>query len=135
MKYLINLGGMKCATNTLYHLLAQHPEIESSYPKELNFFVDAGNSSCQEYESCFNIKAQTRCLFEATTQYMKYPISPDASVNMDIMGSNIQFTALLRDPLERLESHIYHVLARNQPPHKSIVSFPLRLSVRGITSN
>jgi len=114
MKYLINLGGMKCATNSLYHLLAQHPEIEPSYPKELNFFVEASNSSYQEYESCFNIKAQTRCLFEASTQYMKYPISPDASENMDIIRSNVQFTALLRDPLERLESHIYHVLARNK---------------------
>ena len=60
LPHFLIVGAMKSGTTSLYHYLAQHPQLEPSYIKEVRFFF-ANNFQKGEawYRAYFSLKINT----------------------------------------------------------------------------
>jgi len=45
---IINIGGMKCGTTSLFHYMRAHPEVGTSRFKQTYFFNDRGKSRSEQ---------------------------------------------------------------------------------------
>jgi hypothetical protein len=118
---LFLIGAMKSGTTYLSGLLAAHPAIFMSTPKEPSFFVDpqdllrvwptAGKEgylrSAESYLGLFAAAGNAAIVGEASTSYSQLPLFP--GVPERILGFNPQarFIYLMRDPVERTISHYW----------------------------
>lgn len=124
--FALIIGAMKCGTTSLFHYLAQHPEICPSRVKEPNFFADDDNwaKGSQWYQSLWNWNpAKHKVALEASTFYTKMPLRPSAAARIATMRGRFRFIYVLRDPIERIESHY---------AHGEIFDVPLRPLAEGV---
>jgi hypothetical protein len=106
--YLIILGAMKCGTTSLFSCLSEHPEICPSVVKEPEFFSGTLNEKypVKHYEDLWHFDIdQHKYVMEATTGYTKYPAEKDVPRKILEYGIRPKFIYIVRDPLERIESH------------------------------
>lgn len=117
------IGAMKSGTTSLFHCLAQHPELIPAYRKEVHYFdqTDADFASrtgnLTWYQSHFPIKAMIRprsLIYEATPKYLCH-LSSAKRISMVI--PNTRLVLLLRNPTQRAISH-YFYRGRNPPDPK-----------------
>ena len=113
--FALIIGAMKAGTTSLFNYLAEHPEIAASKIKEPNFFTDAEKWSrgLSWYESLWNWKPEIhRVAMEASTAYTKLPSFSNAAQRIAHMSTNghprFKFIYIMRDPIERIESHHAH---------------------------
>jgi flagellar biosynthesis GTPase FlhF len=106
------IGGKKCGTTFLYHLLTQHPLVERAAGKEVHFFNRSFDEGIEWYRRCFPTprwKAGRRSITgEATPEYLTHPLAPK---RMAEVIPQARLTALLRNPVDRAYSD-YHQQAR-----------------------
>ena len=106
---LFILGAPKCGTTSMALWLSQHPAIAMSRIKEPHHYnTDMGNRTVtdrREYETLFDISAQTRVLAEASTWYL---YSDAAVPNILADHPDAKFVAMTRDPVEMAISLYYH---------------------------
>lgn len=112
MQNVFLIGGMKCATNTLYHALRSHPVVATPERKELDYFVKPGRD--RPYAAHFDITSTTELTLDGTTQYSKYPQFRHIPEMIRSMNPNARIIYLVRDPLNRYESNIAHHIAREE---------------------
>lgn len=121
---LFLIGAQKAGTTTLAYLLAQHPEIQLSQPKEPNFFADRYEKGWAWYRSCFAPASatapQASVLLDASTSYTMAALEGGRAASqsagpLDIVPRRIRgcvpdarFIYLLRDPVERTISAYRH---------------------------
>jgi hypothetical protein len=71
------IGGKKCGTTFLYHLLSQHPYVEPASSKELHFFNRFFDEGVEWYRRCFpapRLQYGRRTITgEGTPEYFSYP--------------------------------------------------------------
>lgn len=120
--FAILIGAMKAGTTTLFHRLAQHPQIAPSRRKEPDFFSqDAWPRSLADYQTLWPDwdPDEHHVALEASTTYTKRPrrpaIAPRVAQLVDEHGIDVRFIYSLRDPLDRIRSHMTHALAGNDP--------------------
>lgn len=122
--YAIIIGAMKSGTTTLHHLLSQHPEIAVSKKKETDFFVKNG-PDVAAYEAIFpslDKDVHAYCL-DSSTSYAKHAAqSPIPSRIAELPGRK-QLFYIMRNPVERIDSHIAHNVAKGRWDE---VSYPRR---------
>jgi hypothetical protein len=74
------IGGRKCGTTFLYHLLPQHPHVERAAVKEVQFFNRSFDEGVEWYRRCFpqpRWKDGRRSITgEATPEYLSSPPFP-----------------------------------------------------------
>lgn len=132
------IGAQKCATTTLYTLLATHPMLQGSWPKETHFFsFDADwRHNLSRYHALFEQRPRS-LYFEASTTYTFpsrqelglppyggrpfrigkqgafHPIH-NASIAEDLHAYNpdLKFIYLVRRPIKRIVSAYMHAYAR-----------------------
>lgn len=105
------VGAMKSGTTTLYAYLAQHPEIaENHQGKEPEFF-----SATEPPTDLDGYRRQwlprpfvRRIALEASTGYAKVPTFPNVAQRLAALPQKKHVVFIMRDPLERVESHIAH---------------------------
>lgn len=114
---------MKSGTTSLFNYLEQHPEISPCRQKEPHFFSTASNfeRGVEYYQSLWNWdKERHKIALEASTSYtglkstfVAGKINSAASIARYQEDYNFQFKFiyLMRDPIERLESHYNHLKA------------------------
>lgn len=110
--YVIIIGAMKAGTTSLFELLALHPKIAPSTPKEPGFFAfdDIHQKGFEWYESLFDFDPGRHVYgLEATTDYTKYPYCKGVAERMTASGRNFKLMYIMRHPLRRIESHARHV--------------------------
>lgn len=111
------IGAAKSGTTSLYHYLAQHPEIYMSPVKEPRFFALESHSldfsgpgggwrtetrtTIEGYEQLFDGVRGERAVGEASVIYLIHPRAPGAIADR-IPGARL--VAVLRDPAERAYS-------------------------------
>lgn len=100
------IGGQRCATTYLWHLLDKHPEIEMARPMrpEPKYFLDVANSdrSRADYASRY-FASDTPLRGEKSTSYS----DNDAALRGILqIFPKARFVMLLRDPVERAISNI-----------------------------
>jgi hypothetical protein len=108
------VGAMKCGTTSLYEYVAQHPEIAPCVEKEPNFFAprDGGVGSIEAYESLWDWRPERHELaLDGSTHYTKVPEFPDAAEQIAQVDRDFRFVYLVRNPVDRIESHITHGLS------------------------
>lgn len=115
----IVIGAAKSGTTSLYHYLAQHPEIYMSPVKEPRFFALEGHSldfpgqpvppsvrtttrtTLESYEQLFAGVRSERAVGEASVIYLPHPRAPEAIARRI---PDVRLIAVLRDPAERAYS-------------------------------
>ncbi|MGL5834106.1 MAG: sulfotransferase family protein [Waterburya sp.] len=118
--FALIIGSMKSGTTSLFNYLAQHPEISGCQRKEPNFFSydDRWNQGfswyLQEWPD-WNPKVHKIAL-EATINYTKYPIYPNAAERIYQLRNkaDFKFIYVVRNPLERIESQYTYELGSNR---------------------
>ena len=109
------IGTQKGGTTSLYHYLAQHPDILPSFDQEVHFF-DGGRDPETDtfargeawYRRHFLPREKMRPserTFESSPLYMFNPLVPQRIA--DVLPK-VRLIALLRNPTERAISHYHH---------------------------
>lgn len=144
---LFLVGAMKSGTTTLHELLAQHPEISMSEPKEPCYFVSPEQLKAlwpemwrmgfwkdeASYLALFKDKQQAKYFGESSTDYSKRPGIDGVAEKIAAFNPEARFIYIMRDPIERTLSHYWHMVehrgelrapleAIQQDPHYTEVS-------------
>ena len=101
----LGLGTQKGGTTTLHRLLRKHPDVFLPACKEVHFFDQNYNSGEAWYREHFAAaRADQRC-GDITPFYLFHPDVP-GRIYQDI--PNARLIVLLRDPVERAISQVFH---------------------------
>lgn len=108
--YTIIIGAMKSGTTTLHFNLAQHPGIVTGTAKELDFFACRKNPDVTSYEALFPCldKAVHAYTLDSSPNYTKTRKWSCAPRCIAALPGHKRLIYLLRNPIERIESHIAH---------------------------
>jgi hypothetical protein len=114
---MLIIGARKCGTTSLAYYLDQHPEIQISARKELNYFSDAGWSDrvawyCSQFDRGVTVSA------EASTVYTTFPLATGVPKRVSDMLPDVKLIYLVGDPLERMISHwiMWHTKESDRDP-------------------
>ena len=115
---LLIVGAMKCATTTLYELLAAHIQIYEPEVKEPAFLARRNYSAgkCKElYNQLFANAGSALYRIEGSTGYTMRPrIDHCAERARQILGPEVRIIYMIREPLGRIQSHYKHLLRSGQ---------------------
>lgn len=108
------VGACKSGTTTFYEDLAAHPESAMPDIKEpdiLHKAVDA-NHAIELWTQHFKRTQHGKVRGEGSTYYTMTPEFPDVSqLAREVMGKNGKIIYIVRDPIERIVSHLAHDFA------------------------
>ena len=106
--FALIIGAMKCGTTSLFSYLAQHPQIAACTKKEPCFFSTNRNWS-KGFEWYCNLwnwdRNQHKIALESSTSYTRIPKYLNASERIATIDKNFKFIYIIRNPLDRIESH------------------------------
>ena len=116
--FVLIIGAMKCGTTSLFSYLAQHPQIAACRKKETFFFSadNCWNKGFDWYQSLWDWNPNIhKIALEASVDYTRIPTYPNAAERIATLTdkANFKFIYIMRNPLERIESHYTHGLAQN----------------------
>jgi hypothetical protein len=120
-RHFIIIGAMKAGTTTLFRLLERHPLLcptfaetpESSFTKEINYFSNLfqPEDTPLHYDWRFPFDASEHAwTLDASPNYAKLKKSRPVAPRMAALGAELRLAYILRDPVDRIESHIAHML-------------------------
>lgn len=93
-------------------MLSRHSQICGSNPKEPYFFTQGGLEKA-DFEVLFTVTSQTVYQMDGSTDYTKAPFVDGVPERikdyLDKYGQQARFIYILRDPIERISSHLRHV--------------------------
>lgn len=103
---------MKCGTTSLFNYLAAHPAVAACRTKEPDHF-SSDDFDPDDKESYFALwdwdPDRHQIALEASVNYTKMPTMPNCAERIARFGArDFRFIYCMRDPIERIESHIYH---------------------------
>lgn len=111
------IGGKKCGTTLLYHLLSRHPYVAPATEKEVHFFDTRFDRGADWYRSHFPAPAEKEgrrvITMEASPFYLYHPHAPRRAAET---VPRAKLIALLRDPVDRAYSDYHHKARRGHEP-------------------
>ena len=102
------VGAAKAGTTALALFLGDHPGIFMSQPKETQFFSRDFNRGVAWYERFFDGAREDQVRGEASPQYSRNPDIPNVPQRMAAVLGDSKVIYLVRDPIERIQSHYAH---------------------------
>jgi len=115
---LLIIGGMKCGSTTLYRDLGTSPSIFFPLDKEPgNLTRDdvLTEGGLRAYASMFDNARPGQICAEASTNYTKRPTFEGVAERAHrVLGSDLKLIYIIRNPRERISSHINHALANGE---------------------
>lgn len=104
------IGAQKCASTSLYHYLAEHPQIISAFRKEVKYFDLYSHKSLDWYKAFFPITKEGEITGEATPDYLLFP-----EIASQIYGlfPKAKLILIVRNPIERAYSQYWYNVRRN----------------------
>ncbi len=109
----IGIGAQKCATSWLHDVLATHPEVATSEPKELNYFHANYERGAYWYESKFQTNDASKIAGEFSPNYF---MSRDAAERAQRYNPAMRLIAMVRDPVARAFSNHLHEIRKKHIP-------------------
>lgn len=111
------IGAMKGGSTSLFDYLAAHPEVCGSAIKETNYFSndefkDEDLTAYHELWPNWN-PTRHKVAIEASVNYTKFPSRPNVAERISRFDADWKFIYVLRNPLDRIESHLTHGQARS----------------------
>lgn len=119
---LLGIGAAKCGTTWFAGILSRHPNVYMPPQKELNaLYYNDLDSRLREYEAYFRggEEALIRCDF--SVRYLSMPNSPGAAARY---VPDARIIAILRDPVDQVQSHYWHQRRQNFTEPKAVVPAP-----------
>lgn len=126
MPNFLVIGAAKAGTTSLYHYLAQHPQIYMSPIKEPRFFALEGEqlkpsdpinrksiTTLQDYLNLFEDVSGEKAIGEVSPIYISSPKAPE---RIQHYIPDVKIIAILRDPVERAYSHFVHIVQKEIEP-------------------
>lgn len=106
---LLIAGCMKCGSSTLHSWLQQHPDIFLTKKKELHYFDSPSKikSGVDDYLAYFRDGRDYKYCGESTPSYIAMSGAIKA---MHAFNPRFKILIIIRDPVRRAISHIYHTL-------------------------
>ena len=101
----LGLGTQKGGTTTLQQLLEQHPQVFLPPAKELHFFSLHYSQGAAWYARQFSAAGPGQCIGEITPYYLFHP---QAAARIADLLPQARLLVLLRDPVERTLSQVFH---------------------------
>jgi len=100
------VGGQKCGTTTLHNLLKDHPDVNMSSRKEVNYFTldHKYQKGLSFYAQHWAEKPGAKIVGEASPGYMVYPGVAE-KIRKDL--GRIKIVVILRDPIKRAVSQYW----------------------------
>lgn len=114
----IIIGAMKSGTSTLHSNLQLHPEIGMSKLKEPHYFDKFFDKPLSYYSDQF--PQEKRLNGESTPAYTWNHIFPEVPKRIFNTVPNVKLVYLLRDPIDRIISHLHHDLYRGRVKYKDV---------------
>ena len=122
-RHFIIIGAMKAGTTTLFELLANHPALCGtwaylpgvSFTKEVNYFTRQYHSGDTplHYDWRFPFDTTRHAwTLDASPNYAKWPRSKGVPERIADLGAVTKLAYILREPVDRIESHMAHLLHR-----------------------
>lgn len=110
------IGAMKSGTTSLHFILEQHPDVVTGVRKELNFFKGGGERTAAAYEALFPRldKARHTYTLDSSPNYTKAKRWSIAPRLIAALPGRKRLIYLLRNPIERIDSHIAHNVAEGR---------------------
>ena len=108
----IGIGVQKAATSWLHDVLALHPDVDASDPKELDFFTAHYDRGYGWYESHF-AEDPRHTRGECSPSYF---YSRSAPLRAHVYNPDFRVIAILRDPVARAFSNHLHELRKGHIP-------------------
>lgn len=122
MKRIVVIGGMKCGTSTLYHMFKEVDEVCLSKFKEPSFFTKRSKNGIDWYQNQFLPTEKTKYLMDVSPSYSKVHLFPNCAKMIHDYDSDTKIIYIVRDPIERIISNIYHDLLRGRLTRSQIQS-------------
>jgi hypothetical protein len=119
---LLGIGAAKCGTTWFASILSHHPNVFMPPQKELNaLYYNDLDSRLREYEAYFRggEEALIRCDF--SVRYLSMPNSPSAAARY---VPDAKIIAILRDPVDQVQSHYWHHRRQNFAEAKAVLPAP-----------
>jgi hypothetical protein len=124
-RHFIVIGAMKAGTTTLFELLAQHPALcrtpvevpGVSFPKEINYFrgLYRNGDTPLHYDWRFPFDDDRHAwTLDVSPNYAKWPGSRYVPERIASLGGETKLAYILREPIDRIESHIAHMQHRGR---------------------
>lgn len=111
------IGGKKCGTTFLYHLLSRHPHVAPATEKEVHYFDTRFDRGDDWYRSHFpapvHKEGRKVVTGEASPFYLYHP---HAARRAAATVPRAKLIALLRDPVDRAYSDYHHKARRGHEP-------------------
>jgi hypothetical protein len=120
MKRVFIIGGMKCGTTSVHHMLKKHPQVSVTTDKEPSFFSKRFRKGFNWYNAQFQIYDDTKVLIDVSPSYSMKHLFPHVTKEMYNFEPNAKIVYLVRDPLSRMVSHIHHDMLRGRLTKKQI---------------
>lgn len=117
-QYVLIAGSTKCASTSLFHYLADHPEICASKLKETRFFLDDDypakkiielSKDFSDYEKLFKACSNKKIRLEASPHYLYSNGTPS---RIKKLIPDCKFIFILRNPIDRLISWYKYAMQR-----------------------
>lgn len=106
------IGATKAGTSSLFRYLSNHDQVFMHPQKELRFFSDPRCFARGEdwYRHQF-ADADDRVAMESSNAYTRDPVYPGVPERLAAVCPDARLVYVVRDPMQRLESHYRHRLA------------------------
>ena len=115
-RFALVIGAMKSGTTSLFEYLAEHPAIAPCRLKEPDFFSDddGWRQGLEGYSRLWDWRPEQHVVaLEASTSYTMRPAIEGVPARISTLeGADFRFIYLMRDPIERIESHLSHLATR-----------------------
>lgn len=131
LKNIMIIGAMKAGTTSLFDYLKLHPEFCGSIVKETEYFSERmGNTDLKKkkYSELFNIKPTHKFTLEASTGYTKFPAENNVPQRIMEYGLNPYFIYIVRNPIDRIESHYNFMNSQKKITKKQIPEHFINIS-------
>jgi hypothetical protein len=148
------IGSMKSGTTYLWSLLASHPSIFMSRPKEPTYFVEPSRlqaiwpwgweQNCwrseQNYLELFRLAETATILGEASVHYTYLPLASGVPERLYQFNPDARLLYIMRDPIERTISHYWHRVSwlgehrspssaiKNDPQYRDVSYYAMQLA-------
>jgi len=110
------IGAQKCGTSTLCDLLARHPDVFMTDPKEPHFFSDDAvyARGLDWYARLFEGAEGHAAIGEGSTSYTMSALRPHAAERIARTLPSARLVYIVRHPMERIVSHWMHARTRGR---------------------
>lgn len=110
------IGAMKAGTTSLFEYIGAHPAVAPCRTKEPDFFADPdrARAGLDAYAALWSLDPDRhRVALEASTSYTMRPAVEGVPGRVAALaGPEPRFLYLLRDPIDRVASHLSHLATR-----------------------